>query len=425
MKKKKIYIVILILGISAVIIWVLLLNGKKQVVTLQIAVVEKGNIVNTVTATGTVEPIDKVDVGTQVSGVINTIYVDFNTMVKKGQLLAEIDKSTLKARLLQSQADLSSAQNELTYQEQNYNRTKKLYEASMVSEVNYESAQYKYNNAKASVDRLKSELEQAEVNLSYASIYSPIDGVILARNVEQGQTVAASFSTPTLFSIAKDLTKMKVEANVDEADIGQVKVDQKVTFTVDAFPEDKFEGKVIQIRLNPTVSSNVVTYKVIVEAPNPDLKLMPGLTASINIITKEATGVLVVSTKALHFTPDQDVVEKYIPKPPRNQKIQDENVEFDSAEANKSPSTEMVSSTPKNIKQVNGENMVWVKIDNAIHSKKVKTGLGDGTLIEIQDGLSEGDSVVTSSTKTQITSSKSAQAQSPFMPKMPQRNRKN
>lgn len=425
MKKKKLLIAILIIGITAITLWALLSNGKKQVVTLKTAVVEKGNIINTITATGTVEPIDKVDVGTQVSGVINTIYVDFNSTVKKGQLLAEIDKSTLKARLLQSQADLSAAQNELTYQEQNYNRTKKLYEGSMVSEVDYETAQYKYNNAKTSVDRLKSELEQASVNLSYASIYSPIDGVILARNVEQGQTVAASFSTPTLFSIAKDLTKMKVEANVDEADIGQVKVDQKVTFTVDAFPDDKFKGKVTQIRLNPTVSSNVVTYKVIVEAPNLDLKLMPGLTASISIITKEVTDVLVVSTKALHFTPDQDVLEKYAPKPPRDQRIPEGSAGYDGAETINETTTEMASSPQKIAKQVNVESMVWVKTNNTIHPQKVITGLGDGTLIEIQDGLNQGDTIITSSAKTQITSSKTAQAQSPFMPKMPQRNRKN
>jgi len=425
MKKKRLFIALLIVAILTVTLWVLLSNSKKQVVSLETSVVEKGNIINTVTATGTVEPIDKVDVGTQVSGVINTIYVDFNSTVKKGQLLAEIDKSTLKARLLQSQADLASAQNELTYQEQNYNRTKKLYETSMVSEVDYETAQYKYNNAKTSVDRLRSELEQAEVNLSYASIYSPIDGVILARNVEQGQTVAASFSTPTLFSIAKDLTKMKVEANVDEADIGQVMVDQKVNFSVDAFPDDKFEGKITQIRLNPTVSSNVVTYKVIVEAPNPDLKLMPGLTASISIITKEATDVLVISTKALHFTPDQDVIEKFIPKPPSSHTIKDGNIGFDGEKANKRPSTEMDSQTQKTTKQLSSESIVWVKKGNTIQPKMVRTGLGDGTLVEILNGLIQGDSIVISSTKSEITSSSKAQAQSPFMPKMPQRNRKN
>jgi HlyD family secretion protein len=218
---------------------------------------------------------------------------------------------------------------------------------------------------------------------------------------------------------------MKVEANVDEADIGQVKVDQKVTFTVDAFPDDKFKGKVTQIRLNPTVSSNVVTYKVIVEAPNLDLKLMPGLTASISIVTKEVTDVLVVSTKALHFTPDLEVLEKYAPKPPRDQRIPEGSAGYDGAETIKETSTEMASSTQKIANQVNGESMVWVRIDNTIHPKKVKTGLGDGTLIEIQDGLNQGDTIITSSTKTQITSSKTAQAQSPFMPKMPQRNRKN
>lgn len=414
MKKRKTIIITSIIGIVIIISWFLFSGGNKQIVTIETAAAVKGNIINTVTATGTLQPIDKVDVGTQVSGVINAIYADFNSSVKKGQLLAELDKSTLKARVIQAQANLASAQNELTFQEQNYNRTKKLFETAMVSEVDYETAQYKYNSAKTSADRLKSELEQANVSLSYASIYSPIDGVVLARNVEQGQTVAASFSTPTLFSIAKDLTKMKVEANVDEADIGQVKVDQEVTFTVDAFPDDKFTGKVTQIRLNPTVASNVVTYKVIIEAPNPDLKLMPGLTASINIITREAKSVLVVLTKALHFTPDFAVAKKYII----------DNNTLKAKEIDKLPDPEMLTSSQNESKSLKGESVVWVKIGNTIQPRKVKTGLGDGSLIEIQNGLAEGDSVVISSTKSQIAGSNNVQAQSPFMPKMPQRNRK-
>lgn len=439
MKRKKTVIVALIVGVIAIVTFIILSKEKKQIIKFESAIATKGSIINTVTATGTVAPIDKVDVGTQVSGVINKIYVDFNSSVKKGQLLAELDKSTLKARVIQAQADLASAQNELTYQEQNLNRTKKLYETSMVSEVDYESAQYKYNSAKTSVDRLKSALEQADVNLSYASIYSPIDGVILARNVEEGQTVAASFSTPTLFSIAKDLTKMKVQANVDEADIGQVKLDQKVTFTVDAFPDDNFEGKVTQIRLNPTVSANVVTYQVIIEAPNPELKLMPGLTASVSIITKNADDVVLVPAKALRFTPDADVSSQYIVKAFKR----------DSTMRRKNMGSGMHQRAPQQMSQENSQNTrseigdgkypqsgnyadhfkkmkknfgsVWIMSGDTIIQKMVRSGMENGTMVEIQRGLKEGDSVIIASSKV-LKNSKPTEAKSPFMPQMPRRS---
>ena len=203
-----------------------------------------------------------------------------------------------------------------------------------------------------------------------------------------------------------------------------MKVDQRVTFTVDAFPEDNFEGKITQIRLNPTVSSNVVTYKVIVEAPNPDLKLMPGLTASISVITKEAKDVLVISTKALHFIPDQAVTEEFFPKPTRNIKIPDgKGVGLDSSNSDNMPNPGALTSTQTATS--NNENMVWIKTGKIIQPKMVKTGLGDGVSVEIKDGLHEGDSVVTSSTKVLASSTNNAAAQSPFMPKMPQRNRKN
>jgi len=424
MKTKKIVIAVLIVGIIVVISFLVFSKGNKQTIKLETTIASIGTIINSVTATGTVEPIDKIDVGTQVSGVINKIYVDFNSNVKKGQLLAELDKLTLKARLFQSQADLASAQNELTFQEQNYSRTKKLYETLLVSEVDFESAQYKYNSAKTSVDRLKSALDQAEVNLSYASIYSPIDGVVLARNVEEGQTVAASFSTPTLFSIAKDLTKMKVEANVDEADIGQVKVDQRVTFTVDAFPEDTFDGRVTQIRLNPTVSSNVVTYKVIIEAPNPDYKLMPGLTASISIITKESSNVIVVPVKVLTFTPDQDVAEIYMPKPPRGDLMAKDNSMLPEKEQGAMPNKELLGENQISNKKKN-EAVIWIKQNKIIEPRFVKTGLSDGANIEIQIGLQSGDSVITSSTKIQVSTTSNTQSRSPFMPTPPQRIRRN
>lgn len=438
MKKKRTVIITLIIVVIAIVAFIILSREEKQIIKLETVALAKGSINNTVTATGTVQPIKQVNVGTQVSGVIKKIYVDFNSTVKKGQLLAELDRSTLNAILVQSQASLAAAQNDLTYQEQNYNRSKKLYESSMISEVDYQLAQYNYNNAKASVDRLKSSLEQAQVNLSYATIYSPIDGVILARNVDEGQTVAASFSTPTLFSIAMDLTKMEVQANVDETDIGQVKLNQKVTFTVDAFPDDKFEGKVTQIRLNPTVSSNVVTYQVIIEAPNPELKLMPGLTASVNIITKESDNVVLAPAKALKFTPDADVASKYIVKAfqrdstMRRKNMGSSNPQGTSqgtfsgtSQGNRSGNTGSGFSQGGNLsdrykKMKKNFGSIWILSGDTLIQKMVKTGLENGTMVEIQRGLKEGDSIIIVSTKIQ-KNAKTTEARSPFMPQMPGR----
>ncbi len=425
MKIKKVIIISGIIVALAIVLWLSLSKSSKQSTSVATIVVKRGNIVNTVTATGKVEPIDQVNVGTQVSGVIKKIYVDFNSIVKKGQLLAELDKSTLNAQVLQSKASLASAQNEFTYKEQNYNRIKKLFEGSLVSEVDFEEAQYQYNNAKTSVERLKSNLEQAEVNLSYAMIYSPIDGVILNNAIKEGQTVAASFSTPTLFSIARDLTKMQVEANVDEADIGQVKLDQRVNFTVDAYPEDTFPGKVTQIRLEPTTTSNVVTYTVIIEAPNPDLKLMPGLTASIEVIIKESLNTLLVTPKALQFEPTEELATLYsiekFPEPGRGEKGKpspdsgiEPNENMGMPPMGGSPQS--LGPKPKNMK------ILWVKTGNSIHPRMVETGMEDGAKVEIIRGIHEGDSVITAITKVQATSNQPTQGGSPFMPKPPQQN---
>ncbi|MGD9977459.1 MAG: efflux RND transporter periplasmic adaptor subunit [Bacteroidales bacterium] len=424
MKKK-----LLIIGFSLVltVVGVVIFRSKKSdVLTLNTATVTTGNIMNTVTATGTVEPIDEIDVGTQVSGVIDKIYVDYNDAVKKGQLLAELDRSTLKAQVLQSKASLSSAENELNYRRQNFSRTEKLYRDSLVSDVEFEEVQYQYNNASANVDQLKSKLEQAEVNLSYAYIYSPIDGVILNKSVEEGQTVAASFSTPTLFSIARDLTKMQVEADVDEADIGQVKVGQPVKFTVDAFPNDTFSGNVTQIRLQPTTTSNVVTYTVIIEAPNKELKLMPGLTASIEIIILEAKNTLLVVPKALQFEPTQELAEIFtiqqFPEPPGKNGNNGPHgmpppMSGGDISANHQPQGEFDSKS-ENVK------VVWIKKGNTIEPRFVETGLEDGARIEVLSGLSLGDSVIIGASKVKRTNgTQQSQSGSPFMPKPPQGNK--
>ena len=267
------------------------------------AKVTQTTISTTISATGTLEPVDQVEVGTQVSGDIAKIYVDFNSKVKKGQVIAELDKSKLKATLTQAEIAYRSAETDYKYKESTYNRIKKLSESNAASAVELETAEYNMNSAKLSEERSKNEVSQARLNLSYATIKSPIDGVVLKRAVEVGQTVAASMSTPTLFVIAKDLSQMKVMAAVDEADIGQVKQGQRVTFTVDAFQEDKFNGSVQEVRLNPTTTSNVVTYTVVITAENPDQKLLPGMTATCTIVTQEVKDAIAIPVKALKFTP--------------------------------------------------------------------------------------------------------------------------
>jgi HlyD family secretion protein len=258
-------------------------------------------ISSSVTATGTIEPITEVTVGTQVSGKVAKIYVDYNSVVKKGQVLAEIDKTTLQTEYNTQLLAVQSSKVEYDYQKKNFNRAKELHLKNLISDTDYETAKYSYEKAESAYKQNVSSLDKAKTNLGYATIYSPIDGVVLSRAVEEGQTVAASFSTPTMFVIARDLTKMQVVANVDEADIGNISVKQRVTFTVDAYPNDVFDGTITQVRLNPTTTSNVVTYQVIVNAPNPELKLKPGLTANITIFTLEKEGVQALPNKALSF----------------------------------------------------------------------------------------------------------------------------
>lgn len=276
-----------------------LFTGKssKGGIKLETAKVGRSTITNTVTATGTVEPVTEVEVGTQVSGIIDKLYADYNDVVKAGQLIAEMDKINLQAELRSAEAQLASSKTEFEYQQKNYARSKVLHEKQLISDTDYETATYNYEKAKAAYDQSQASMVKVNRNLEYATITSPIDGVVINRAVEEGQTVAAGFETPTLFTIAADLTKMQVIADVDEADIGNVEEGQRVSFTVDAYPNDRFEGVVRQIRLgdsestssasSSSSSSTVVTYEVVVTADNPDLKLKPRLTANITIYTLE------------------------------------------------------------------------------------------------------------------------------------------
>ena len=383
MKNKKNWIVITVIAIGIIGIFMLFRSCKKEEVVFNTTTVQKRTVEQTITATGYVQPVDKVDIGTQVSGVIEKIYVDFNSQVKKGELLAELDKSSLRERVTQAEASLVSAQSDLTYAQQNFDRTKQLFEVKAATQAAFEQATNSLAQSRTSLANAKANLHQARVNLGYAEIYSPIDGVVLNRAVDQGQTVAASFSTPTLFTIAKDLKKMQVEANVDEADIGQVKVGQKVTFTVDSYSDDVFQGTVSQIRLQPSISSNVVTYTVIIEAPNPDEKLFPGMTASVTIITKSETG-LTILTEALRFQPTEDMLKK----------------------GEKMPDASDRKSRGRS---------VWVETPDGLEQRTIKTGLSDGVNIIVESGLKEGETVVLS-----VVQERKKQAQAATNPLMPQ-----
>lgn len=379
-------------------------SAKKELV-IRTHVVAEYTVENTVTATGTIEPVETVEVGTQVSGKVEKIYVDFNDVVKKGELLAELDKLTLNQNVSRAKASLTSAESQLNYAKLTYDRTKQLYESNAATLASHQEAQNSYTQAQMSKRNAQAAYDQALVDLSYAEIYSPIDGVVLDRAVEVGQTVAASFSTPTLFTLANDLTKMQVEAAVDEADIGQVKIGQRVNFTVDAYTYETFEGSVNQIRMKSTTTSNVVKYTVIISAPNPDLKLFPGMTANVTIITQEETG-LAVPAEAFNFTPDEQVL-KAIRKAdkPEGQKPQGGRPQMD-----------------ENGERPSDMEMVWIKNGNDIMPRPVKTGMSDVAYKIVEQGLQAGDSVVLSAQYV-VKEKQSKKGENPFMPGPPGRNR--
>ncbi|MBP5247503.1 MAG: efflux RND transporter periplasmic adaptor subunit [Fibrobacter sp.] len=383
--------------------------------------VKRVTIQTTISSTGTISPMDTVSVGTQVSGDISKIYVDFNSKVKKGQVIAELDRSKLQATLFQAEISESSAKNDYEHKLSVYNRVKKLAETNSASPVDLETAEYEMTAAKLSWESRKSEVQQAKLNLSYCIIKSPIDGVVLERSVDVGQTVAASMSAPTLFVLAKDLAKMRVMADVDEADIGQVKAGQKVTFTVDAFQDDTFSGTVESVRLNPTVTSNVVTYTVVITADNSDLKLLPGMTATCTIVTEEVEDALSVPVTAIKFTPAAGTPmmdPREMPHPGKAlKKPSDSGDDFGpppgmmggpmgSGAAKKSS-----SSTPKLV----GKG-VWVNMNGKAAFRPVKTGINDGVNVQITMGLSEGDSVVVRQESLTAAAQSSPDAVSPFMP---------
>lgn len=397
MKKKKIIIIsIIIIVLAAVAYWFFQSGKNKTQLVLEIQKPERGTIFTTVTSTGKVQPVDTVAVGSQVSGTIKSLYADYNSVVKKGQLLAELDKTLFQASLNQATSNYAQAQSQVVYQQGNYDRQSQLYKVGAISKAEYDNALYTYNAAKASASASAAQVQTAKQNLSLASIYSPIDGTVLSRSVSEGQTVAASFSTPTLFSIAKDLTKMQVQADVDEADIGTIQKGNRVEFSVDAFVNDVFPGTINEIRLNPTTTNNVVTYTTIISADNKDLKLKPGMTATTTIYTEEVNNALLIPVKAIKFTPDSSLAKEYelVYMKTNNKSIPGDR------------KTDTAASTTT----------VWIKQDNKLIQKDIKTGLNNNTQVEVIEGLTASDEVVTGA--SQLKASEAMQdASSPFMPK--------
>ncbi|MCR5132392.1 MAG: efflux RND transporter periplasmic adaptor subunit [Bacteroidales bacterium] len=383
MKKKGLWITLGVIAACA-LLWLIFRPTSKETVTLETAKAQRIDISTSVTATGTVEPVTKVEVGTQVSGIVSKLYADYNDVVKAGQVIAEMDKVNLQAELTSANAQLATAKTEFEYQQKEYNRIKTLHDKELVSDSEFDQAQYQYQSAKNAYSQSQASYTKVRRNLSYATITSPIDGVVISRAVEEGQTVAAGFSTPTLFTIAKNLTEMQVIADVDEADIGQVLEGQRVTFTVDAYPDDVFEGDVKQVRLEATTTSNVVTYEVVINAPNPDLKLKPGLTANVTIYTLEENDVLAVPTKALRFNPDEEILKGI------GINVSGQAVPTDSTRT------------------------VWVKNGNSISPKQVVTGNTSGDKTGIS-GLSDGEEVVCGLT-TEGPAKQESVERSPFAP---------
>jgi len=408
--KKVYYIIIFALVALTAIYLTYSISRNKEILSFETTKIEKGDIRSIITATGSLEAITTVEVGTQVSGIIQDIYVDFNSTVKRNQVIAKLDTTMLYSSLQSSKAELDQRIANLDYYKKNFERVKLLFESNTIAESEYDQAKWNYEAAKANYNSSKANLNKSEINLNYATIISPINGVVISRSVDEGQTVAASLNTPTLFSIAQDLTKMQVVASIDEADIGQVKEGNNVVFSVDAFPDDEFEGKVIQIRLEPSINQNVVTYNVLIDAPNLNLKLMPGMTANLNIFVAEENNILKISSKALRYTPSQDVIVEM-------RKIMMAQIKKKGGNTMPTGGMGMQGASLRNLPK--GESLIWVKTEDFIRPKRIKTGLSDGNNTVVLEGLEEEDEVVTG----EVVQKKNKQTnkQSPFIPSRPSR----
>jgi HlyD family secretion protein len=334
-----------------------------------------GDVRNTITATGKVQPLEQVEVSTQVSGIIDKITVDFNDKVKANQIIAVLDQSVLGLQVSQSNAALSSAQSEFSYRKSLFERANALKEKNMISADDYDLVKYNYERSKNSLETARIDNSRAKTNLGYAIIRSPIDGVVLSRDVEQGQTVAASLNAPKLFTIARDLTKMQVLADIDEADIGQVKVGMSVKFTVDAWADSIFSGAVESIRFQPNTASTATTYTVVISADNSKMLLLPGMTATAEIITSGAENVLVIPSRALRFRPQIS-------------QNRQRNPQENSGQRQNPPSG--------GTRNRGGQTAIWLLEDGVPVQREIQTGERSSLLIEVKSGLSEGDKVIIS-----------------------------
>ena len=391
LNRKTVGIVLAVVAVAGVAAYFMLHGGKSQVqVNFETAKVEKATIGSSITATGTIEAVTTVEVGTQVSGIIDKIYVDYNSPVKRGQVIAELDKTNLVSELNSANSNLQGARSDLNYQLANYNRQRTLFEKGLISANDFESARLALEQAQSVLSQRQEAVNKARTNLGYATITSPIDGVVLSKAVEEGQTVASSFNTPTLFTIVKDMTDMRVIADVDEADIGEVREGQRVTYTVDAYPSEVFQGTVTQVRNEATTTNNVVTYEVVISAPNPDLKLKPGLTANVTVYTLEQPNVVSVPSKALRFTPTKEMLQP-------GQKIVD----------------------------CNAKKKLWVREGNTFKAYGVSVGISNGTRTQIVSGIKEGTEVIvdiaeaTDQEGADPSAAAASQEKSPFAPSRP------
>ena len=391
LNRKTVGIVLAVVAVAGGAAYVMLHGGKSRVqVNFETAKVEKATIGSSITATGTIEAVTTVEVGTQVSGIIDKTYVDYNSPVKRGQVIAELDKTNLVSELNSANSNLQGARSDLNYQQANYNRQRTLFEKGLISANDFESARLALEQAQSVLSQRQEAVNKARTNLGYATITSPIDGIVLSKAVEEGQTVASSFNTPTLFTIVKDMTDMRVIADVDEADIGEVREGQRVTYTVDAYPSEVFQGTVTQVRNEATTTNNVVTYEVVISAPNPDLKLKPGLTANVTVYTLEQPNVVSVPSKALRFTPTKEMLQP-------GQKIVD----------------------------CNAKKKLWVREGNTFKAYGVSVGISNGTRTQIVSGIKEGTEVIvdiaeaTDQEGADPSAAAASQEKSPFAPSRP------
>ncbi len=400
-KKRLITIAILVVVVAGVIVFFTSSSksDSQQWLTLPVT---KGNLDVVVTATGTLAADTTVQVGTQVSGTIAKLYADWNSHVRQGQVVAKLDTTFLWASVEQAEANLRKSKVAEEQAKRTFDRVKQLFQRNLDSQSDYDTALSGYQTAQADVVQAQTALDQAKINLSYATIKSPISGVVISRNVDLGQTVASSFNTPTLFTIANSLSDMQIQASVDEGDIGSVKVGQPVSFTVDAYPNDTFSGRVIQIRLQPTVVQNVVEYTVIIDVPNPDLKLMPGMTANLTIQIAEAKDVLKVPTTALRFVPPRQYVTGMMNALPDSvkQKIEQRrkadggNQASGQAGGYQGAGQGSAQSLQNRELSPGSYFRLWVLDGKQIKPVRVRIGLSDGTNTEVAGDLNAGQQVV-------------------------------